>query len=167
MADWGNGLLILDISEPSSPSFVGLGECEKSFGVWVEREVAYIADREFGIKAFDVSDPYSPELIGSYDDTAYCNEIYAENDTVYAAACDGGLWILECENPNFYVCGDADGSETINILDVSYLVNYIYKGGPAPVPEESGDADGSGTINILDATHLINYLYKNGPEPIC
>jgi hypothetical protein len=50
---------------------------------------------------------------------------------------------------------------------VSYLINYLYKSGPAPVPVESGDADGSGTINLLDATYLINYLYKNGPAPIC
>ncbi|UCD93636.1 MAG: PKD domain-containing protein [Candidatus Zixiibacteriota bacterium] len=65
------------------------------------------------------------------------------------------------------LCGDADGSEALNILDVTYLVNYLYKNGPAPEPENIGDADGSGTINILDVTHIVNYLYKEGPEPVC
>lgn len=67
----------------------------------------------------------------------------------------------------FHVCGDADGSGAINILDATFIINYLYKGGPAPVPGEAGDANGSGTINILDVTALINYLYKGGPEPVC
>lgn len=66
-----------------------------------------------------------------------------------------------------YVCGDADGSGAINILDVTNLINYLYKEGPAPDPIEAGDANGSGSINILDVNHLINYLYKEGPEPVC
>jgi len=66
-----------------------------------------------------------------------------------------------------YVCGDADRNMSINILDVTFLINYLYKGGPAPEPEEAGDANGDGNINILDVTYLINYLYKGGEPPIC
>jgi len=66
-----------------------------------------------------------------------------------------------------YVCGDASGNLAVNILDVTYLINYLYTGGQAPDPEEAGDANGNGAVNILDATYLINYLYKDGPEPIC
>jgi hypothetical protein len=65
------------------------------------------------------------------------------------------------------LCGDADGSEAINLLDVSFIISYLYKNGPAPEPEAAADADGSGVINLLDVTYLINYLYKNGPEPVC
>jgi len=50
---------------------------------------------------------------------------------------------------------------------VTYIINYLYKGGPAPDPEEAADVDNSGGINILDVTHLINYLYKGGAEPDC
>ncbi|PKK83954.1 MAG: hypothetical protein CVT49_05880 [candidate division Zixibacteria bacterium HGW-Zixibacteria-1] len=60
--------------------------------------------------------------------------------------------------------GDADFSGTINILDVTFLINYLYKGGPAP-DLYCGDANASGTMNILDATYLISYLYKGGPPP--
>ncbi|UCD94945.1 MAG: SBBP repeat-containing protein [Candidatus Zixiibacteriota bacterium] len=65
------------------------------------------------------------------------------------------------------VCGDANDDEAINILDVTYIVNYLYKEGPEPDPIEVADANGDGNINILDVTHLVNYLYKNGPDPIC
>jgi PKD repeat protein len=64
-------------------------------------------------------------------------------------------------------CGDVDNSSTVNILDITYIVNYLYKEGPPPVPYEAADVDGSGTLNILDVTYLANYLYKNGPEPEC
>ncbi len=66
-----------------------------------------------------------------------------------------------------YVCGDANGSTNINILDVTFIISYLYKGGQAPDPIEAGDANGSGGINILDVTHIINYLYKGGEPPVC
>jgi hypothetical protein len=68
--------------------------------------------------------------------------------------------------PN-YVCGDADGNGTLNAIDVTYLINFLYKGGGAPIPIEAGDASGNGIINALDVTYLINYLYKGGGTPIC
>ncbi|UCD93449.1 MAG: hypothetical protein JSU69_06655 [Candidatus Zixiibacteriota bacterium] len=65
------------------------------------------------------------------------------------------------------LCGDADGSGGINILDVACLINFLYRDGPPPVHPELGDTDASGNINILDVTCLVNYLYKDGPEPVC
>ncbi|UCD93942.1 MAG: S8 family serine peptidase, partial [Candidatus Zixiibacteriota bacterium] len=61
--------------------------------------------------------------------------------------------------------GDADNSGEINIVDVSYIINYLYKDGPTPITLKAGDADSSQSINLLDVTYLINYLYKNGPPP--
>jgi len=66
-----------------------------------------------------------------------------------------------------YFAGDANGDGTINILDITFLIAYLYKGGPPPVPVEAADADCNGMINILDITTLINYLYKGGPQPDC
>jgi len=64
-------------------------------------------------------------------------------------------------------CGDANGDGNINILDITFLINYLYKGGPAPDPVEIADVNGSGNINLLDITYLIGYLYKGGPGPNC
>jgi hypothetical protein len=68
---------------------------------------------------------------------------------------------------DIYVCGDANGSGIVNIQDITYLINYLYKSGPKPKPLPAGDATGNGIINIQDITHLINFLYKGGPAPIC
>lgn len=66
-----------------------------------------------------------------------------------------------------YVCGDANGDETVNLLDITFLISYLYKGGAAPDPLEAGDANGNGAINLLDITYLIAYLYQDGPDPVC
>jgi hypothetical protein len=64
-----------------------------------------------------------------------------------------------------YLAGDANHNGAINILDVSYLINYLYKHGPFPNPVIAGDVNGNSAINILDVSYLINFLYKGGAEP--
>ncbi len=66
-----------------------------------------------------------------------------------------------------YVCGDAGGNGVVNALDVTYLINFLYKSGSAPIPVQAGDANGNGALNALDVTYLINFLYKEGPLPVC
>lgn len=61
--------------------------------------------------------------------------------------------------------GDADGDGQVNVSDVVYLINYLYKGGPLPIPLESGDANNDGVINSADIVYLINYLFAGGPSP--
>lgn len=65
--------------------------------------------------------------------------------------------------------GDANNSGTINILDATYLISFLYKGGPAPTPDYlMGDANCSGVVSILDATYIQAYLYGGAPmPPIC
>ncbi|PKK83890.1 MAG: hypothetical protein CVT49_06475 [candidate division Zixibacteria bacterium HGW-Zixibacteria-1] len=64
--------------------------------------------------------------------------------------------------------GDVNGSDNMNLLDILYLIDMLYKSGPPPEPiEDVGDVDCSGDINLMDVTLLINYLYRGGPEPSC
>jgi hypothetical protein len=63
--------------------------------------------------------------------------------------------------------GDANHSNVVNIQDITFLINYLYKGGAIPPCLHEGDANGSGIINIQDITYLINYLYKGGSAPLC
>jgi hypothetical protein len=66
-----------------------------------------------------------------------------------------------------FVCGDASGDDEVNILDVTSLINYVYKSGNPPKPLISGDMNANGIINILDITYLINFLYMQGSAPVC
>ncbi|MEW5922775.1 MAG: right-handed parallel beta-helix repeat-containing protein, partial [Candidatus Zixiibacteriota bacterium] len=79
-----------------------------------------------------------------------------------------GKYGVGCVEPCvIFICGDANGSQSVNILDVTFIISYLYKGGPPPDPADAADVNNDGAINILDVTYLISYLYKGGPEPIC
>ncbi|MCK5125727.1 MAG: thrombospondin type 3 repeat-containing protein [candidate division Zixibacteria bacterium] len=64
-------------------------------------------------------------------------------------------------------CGDANGDDMVNVGDAVFIINYAFKGGPAPEPVESGDANGDSECNVGDAVYIINYAFKGGPEPVC
>ena len=63
--------------------------------------------------------------------------------------------------------GNIDGylNEAINVADLVYYVNYIFKGGPPPPSLIEADVDNNGFINVADLVYLVNYLFKGGPAP--
>ncbi len=61
-----------------------------------------------------------------------------------------------------YICGDADGSGDVNIADLTYIVAYIFQGGPEPVKEEAADVDKSGNINVADLTGFVAFIFEDG-----
>ena len=64
-----------------------------------------------------------------------------------------------------YQCGDANGDGMIDIGDVVFLVNYLYKNGAPPNPFAAGDVNSDGIVDLGDVVYLINYLFKGGPPP--
>jgi predicted outer membrane repeat protein len=61
---------------------------------------------------------------------------------------------------------DWDLGDAVNVADVTYLVDYLFRSGPEPPCPEEGDVDGSGTINIADVTYLVDYLFRSGNPPL-
>ena len=64
--------------------------------------------------------------------------------------------------------GDANLDGSITSADIIYLVNYVFKAGPSPQPDErSGDVDCNDLVNSADIIYLVNYVFKGGPQPSC
>ncbi len=61
--------------------------------------------------------------------------------------------------------GDVNHNGAINVADLTYLVDYLFSGGPPPPCMEEGDVDGSGGINVADVTYLVDFLFFGGPPP--
>jgi hypothetical protein len=61
--------------------------------------------------------------------------------------------------------GDINGDSDINMLDILFLIAYLYKGGAAP-DLFAADINADGEIDMLDTLYLVNYLYKSGPPPL-
>jgi len=69
-----------------------------------------------------------------------------------------------------YTCGDPNDDDLVNLLDILYLVDFLYGIGAPPYPVmEAGDANADYAVNLLDILYLIDFLYgtPNGPAPLC
>ena len=64
------------------------------------------------------------------------------------------------------VCGDVNNDEYVNIVDLTYLIAYLFGGGASPVPEICiGDVNNDDSVNLIDLTYLVAYLFGGGPSP--
>ncbi len=101
------------------------------------------------------------------------------------AICDGGDNCVGVSNPDQADTdndgiGDAccctgnrgdfngDGNDA-NILDLTFLVDYIFRGGDmAGCPNEADINSDSGSGNILDLTYLVDFIFRGGEAaPAC
>jgi len=87
-----------------------------------------------------------------------------DGSVVEAGIDDLRIMSFECES---WTRGDADGDGDIDVADAVHVINYIFKGGPAPDPVDAGDANCDGDVNVGDAVYVIGYVFKGGPEPGC
>lgn len=99
----------------------------------------------------------------------YTFEVRVDENNIKIESNDGNNAIASSVlNAQNIVCGDvnADGTGG-NILDLTYVVNYIFRGGPQAIPPKRGDVNADGTnTNILDLTYLVNRIFRGGPDPI-
>lgn len=72
-----------------------------------------------------------------------------------------GALEIEFEQP----CGDVDLEEGINVADLTYLVNYLFKGGAAQITLKSADTDCNNEINVTDLINIVNYIFKGSNYP--
>ncbi len=66
-----------------------------------------------------------------------------------------------------HIAGDVNVDGNVNILDLSFLVDRIFRGGqvyPDPV-EADVNADGA-PGNILDLTYMVEFIFRGGPAPL-
>ncbi len=62
--------------------------------------------------------------------------------------------------------GDVNADRLLTSADIIYLVNYIFKGGPTPIPCIAlGDNNCSGTITSADIIWMTTHIFKGGPPP--
>jgi len=81
---------------------------------------------------------------------------------------DPNYWILsplDSLKPFPYLAGDANSDAAVNLSDIIWLVNFVFKGGPAPNPMFLADANADCTVNLVDVVYLVNYVFKSGASP--
>ncbi len=61
--------------------------------------------------------------------------------------------------------GDVTDDGVIDLADLVFLVNYLFRGGIAPDPLRLGDPTADCVVDLGDVIFLLNYLYRGGPLP--
>lgn len=70
-------------------------------------------------------------------------------------------WVRVCP-----YLGDVNNDHLVNITDAVYLIEWIFDGGPTPIPNAAvGDVNCDALTNITDVVYLINYIFAGGPPP--
>ena len=128
-----DGILdIINIARPQSPTFVSsFARSGNLRNITLSGEYAYIGGETDSIWGVDISNPQFPTLAGVYKTPGQTRDIAVSDSNVYIADYYGFL-VLNNGITFGYACGDCDGSESIDIADVVYLIAYIFGGGPAP-----------------------------------
>ena len=108
--------------------------------------------------------------------------VFAENEGAQDEEDRGARLVTSPQN------GDMDGNGSRNITDAVRMLNYLFAGGPPPVPAvcevfesgssekdpiysvpteaQNGDVDGNGSINITDVIRFMQWLFAAGDEPV-
>ncbi len=132
-----------------------------------KNNILYIAHYTEGLQLYSVANPTRPLQIGYYDTFLGTGYGYRGNWSVYPYLPSGkillsdmqsGLFVVELSEPDSCLIqnpGDADGSGTINILDLQFLTDFLSRGGPAPNPLANGDFNGDCIINKYDLDYII------------
>lgn len=71
---------------------------------------------------------------------------------------------VEITQPRF-LRGDANGDRTLNIADVIFTLNALFRAGKPPPCRDAADANDDGRIDTSDAVYTIDYLFRDGPPP--
>jgi PKD repeat protein len=142
VAAYNNGLVIVDITDPSSPSLeatqnIGGGY---AYDVAVSGDYAYIAAYNNGLVIVDITDPSSPKLVGSYHNARYAEDVTVLGDYAYVADREKGLIIVDVTNPSLpNLAGSYDTGDEAQSVAISG--NYAYL------------IDWSGGLIIVDVTN--------------
>ncbi len=90
-----------------------------------------------------------------------------ENQVNYAGGADRpkatGLF-LRVGSPAFQR-GDSNGDRRINLSDVIFVINFLFRSGDPVRCGDAGDVNDDGTINVTDPIFFLDYLFRGGPKP--
>jgi len=64
-----------------------------------------------------------------------------------------------------FIRGDVDDNMTVDLADLTRLIDYMFFNGPVPKYPESADVNSDGRHNIADVVFLVRYIFSGGPEP--
>ena len=99
VADFGDGLRVISVADPSHPTEVGYYDTPgQADGVVVLGELAYVSDGDSGLRVISVADPAHPTEVGHCATLDYAREVVVVDGLAYVAD-DSGLTVISVADP--------------------------------------------------------------------
>jgi len=144
MTNGEQGLIILDVSDPQHPEFIGRFDSSgNATGVDLDGNYAFIADRENGLVIVDISDKTNPLEVGHNDTEDWARVVVVEGDYAYVGDRFNGLLIYDVTDrstPEIIGHFDTDG----HVTGIAISGDYAYL------------SDGDNGLVILDISDKTN-----------
>ncbi len=105
-------------------------------------------------------------VIGNTTDTGLFSFTVSVTDNSNGYQDDENYNLYVVYNPAPPVPGDFNDDGDVNVADLTLFVNYVFKGGDAPLKPNAADADGSCEVNVTDLVYMVNYIFKGGIAPV-
>ncbi len=120
------------------------------------------------------STEYAPtipqSLIASFGEDSN-GELYiiSLNGNIYRIVPEGGSSLCNSTDCCQGIRGNVDGDaqDMIDIGDLVYLVDFMFRSGPPSPCQYEADINGSGDLDIADIVHFVEYMFgiPTGPSP--
>ncbi|MCH7947890.1 MAG: choice-of-anchor B family protein [candidate division Zixibacteria bacterium] len=144
---------------------------------YVREDKLLIAHYSEGVRIWNISDPTTPFEEGYFDPpggSVWSVYPYYPSGRFIISDMINGLFVFESPllPPPAGCCqgnrGDMNGDDNASsdILDLTYIVDLIFRGGSDISCPEEGDINGDGVSgNILDLTFVVDIIFRGGPPP--
>ncbi len=151
VADYANGLQILDISDPATPTVTGFYNTSMvGEDVFVSGDHVFVADTTYGLWVINSTVPSAPTFLDFYNTPGSPQDVFVDGDYAFVADSFSGLQIINSTDvtdlsltatydtggasaaEGVYIEGDyafvAFGVDGLVILDITDLENPTYHG---------------------------------------
>jgi hypothetical protein len=104
LANGGEGVQVIDISDPSAPLIQGNVDTPGSaLGIQIAGSYAYVADGDGGLRVIDLSDPTAPQEVSSVRTSGRAEYVQVVDTYAYVASSEGSagnLLVIDVSDPD-------------------------------------------------------------------
>ena len=138
------GLYIVDLTNPTAPSLLGVYDTPSAaHTVAISGTTAFVAATTSGLLIVDVQDPTEPQLLGSLDTPGAATDVVISGGLAYLSDLDFGLRVVDLADPAHPVeIGTLDTPGHAWGLDVAGTTAYV-----------ADEIGGLRIVDVADPTH--------------
>ncbi len=123
-----DGIIILDISDPSNITYISSCNTGQAVGIELKGNILYVAENTYGILSMDVSNPYSPTILDTVPSSNNPKDIEIDGNLAYVIG-KNVIEVYDISNPFnlIFISNYTEGLEDYNEIEISGDILFAAK----------------------------------------